>query len=74
MAKRNKKDVAKNAVANFFKALIAVGSGALTPGLSILARMFGNSLVDEAKARISRSQKSPGGRPTHPNVAMMAVL
>ncbi|MHC4698820.1 MAG: hypothetical protein ACYTFA_18995 [Planctomycetota bacterium] len=56
MAKRDKKAVAENALANLAKVLIDMGSGALSltgaPGLALLTKAFGNSLVDEVKARL----------------------
>ena len=56
MAKRDKKAVAKTALANLAKALVGVGSGALTatgaPVLALVTKVFGDSLVDEVKARL----------------------
>lgn len=59
MAKRDKKDVAKTALANLAKALVGEGSGALpvtgVRGLALLTKVLGDSLVDEVKSRVPRN-------------------
>ena len=56
MANRDRKAIAKTALANLAKALVGVGSGALTatgaPVLALVTKVFGDSLVDEVKARL----------------------
>ena len=57
MAKRDKNDIAKPALKNLAKALVAMGGGttavAVNPALGLLVTVFGNTIIDVVESRLA---------------------
>ena len=57
MAKRDKNDIAKPALKNLAKALVAMGGGttavAVNPLLGLLTKVFGDSIIDVVESRLA---------------------